>query len=209
MKHKKDTTENTDQTFDEMVNSIVEDAKRTLVETPSDLPTRYKTAEDVFYDQLRQTQAVMTSLIESGTPKEIRAMAAVSKDLLSNYNETTRLRKLSEIECGKVVPIKVLEQYQKDIFPAIASGIDNLKMEILNTLQPNMRPMFETAWNKGYGKFVCTLKEAAGKLQEYLDEAKLEATGATPQKRKKNSETSKQKKSQAATVRHAREKNLS
>lgn len=205
MKRKTLKTENNDDHIDDMVEEMIADARMTMKETPSDLPTRYKEAEDIFYDQLRQTQSVMSAMIESGSAKEIRAMAAVSKDLLGNYNETTRLRKLSEIECGKVVPIKILEQYQKDIFPTIASGIDNLKMEILNTLQPTARAEFEGAWNKGYKKFVTTLKEAAGKLQEYLEDAKMEATGMLP---KKKAGKGVDKKSQSATLRHSREKNL-
>lgn len=78
-------------------------------------------------------------------------------------------------------------------------------MEILNTLEPSARPDFEFAWNKGYKKFITTLKEAAGKLQEYLEEAKMEATGMLP---KKKAGKGVDKKSQSATLRHSREKNL-
>lgn len=199
-----------DKNIDDIVNDMLNEARASMTVIPSDLPARYKLAEDRFYEQLTQTQDVLSAIISEGNAKEIRAMAAVSKDLLYNYNESTRLRKLSEIECGKVIPIKVLEQYQKDIFPAIASGIDNLKLEILNSLQPSTRADFEGAWNKGYAKFINTLKEAADKLQGYLDDARLEATGMAPKKTyRSKKEGTKQKMAEAATRRHSREKNLS
>lgn len=190
-----------------LVDEILTELNTMTVERPSDLVTRYKQAEDTFYDQLRRSQEVLSSCIEEGSPKDIRAMAAVSKDLLNNYNETTRMRKLCEVECGRVVPIKVLENYQKDILPAIASGIDNMRMEIINTLQPQERTAFTAAWNQSYPKFVTVLKEAAKKLDEYLEEARLEATGLQPNKTE-GSVKLKEKLSQSAKLRHSRENNL-
>lgn len=144
---------------------------------PTDVTTRYKEAEDTFYVQLRETQNMLSGMLATEDPKDIRAMASVSKDLLNNYNETVRLRKLNEIECGKYVPISVISLYQKDVFPAIAAGIDSLRMDILNNIKPGARPEFENAWKIGYKKFVAAIKEAAGKLEDYVEQARQEATG--------------------------------
>lgn len=153
---------------------------------------------------------MLTDTIGTDHIRDVRMMAAACKDIMNNYNETCRLRKLAEIECGRVVPMRVLEQYQRDILPAIANGIDNLRMEVTNILQPQERASFQAAWNAAYPKFVSMLGEAAAKLQGYIEEAKREATGNAPTKkeRAKNTAISKEKKAQSAKLRYTRERNM-
>lgn len=169
---------------------------------PADVTTRYKQAEDTFYEQMRETQYILSGMLQSAESKDIRAMAAVSKDLLNNYNETVRLRKLSEIESGSYVPVSVISAYQKDVFPAIAAGIDNLRMDILNHIAPAARPEFEAAWKTGYKKFVVAIKEAADKLEGYMVQARLEATGASAKNTKSSDKMSERRKQTAAAKRN-------
>lgn len=192
------------------LDDIIKQANEQIRETPSDLPSRYKLIEDTFFNQVRSMQDRLNDMVNDGSATVLRSMSGACKDMMNNYNETCRLRKLAEIECGRVVPMRVLEQYQRDILPAVASGIDNLRMEVTNKLQPQERASFQAAWNAAYPKFVDILKDAAGKLEKYIDEAKLEATGNIPKKtqKQKNSAVEKSKMSQRASQRHTRERNL-
>lgn len=171
-----------EENFDDDINSMLAEINASLPESsliPTDVTTRYKQAEDTFYEQMRETQSILSGMLQTAESKDIRAMAAVSKDLLNNYNETVRLRKLSEIESGSYVPVSVISAYQKDVFPAIAAGIDNLRMDITNNISPTFRSEFVNAWNSSYKKFVVAIKEAAEKLELYLEQAKMETTGMT------------------------------
>lgn len=181
------------ENFDDDMNSMMAEIQNSFpaaIPLPTDVSTRYKQAEDTFYEQMRETQFILSGMLQSAESKDIRAMAAVSKDLLNNYNETVRLRKLSEIESGSYVPVSVISSYQKDVFPAIAAGIDNLRMDILNHIAPATRPEFEAAWKIGYKKFVVAIKEAADKLEGYMEQARLEATGVSAKKQANNTKSS-------------------
>lgn len=188
---------------DDVINEMVMNTKM-FDETPSDEPTRYKTVENDYYEQLRRSQDQLDEQMDQGDWIMVDKVARMSKVLLESYNETCRLRKIAEIECGKIIPMSVLENYQKEILPAIASGIDNLRLEVTNKLKPLERASFQAAWNQAYPKFVSVLGEAAGKLQKYIEQAKLEASGNGPNK-KYVSVKERERKEQSARLRHARE----
>lgn len=186
---------------DDLMKSVNEELK--IEKSPSDVMTRYKHAEDTFYDQLQTSQDRLTEMLDLGKASEIRALTAVSKDLLNNYSESVRLRKLAEIESGKYVPITVIEQYQRDVFPSISSGIDNLRVDILNQLKPQERASFDAAWNDSYKKFINCIAEAASRLNDYVEKARNEAVGHATKERFVNSE----KRTQAQIQQHALRRN--
>lgn len=148
---------------------------------------RYRAAEEVFHNQLVSAQDTLTRLLETAATGKMKVsetsnMGRICKDLLGNYNETVRLRKLAEIEEGRLVPMSAVERYQREVLPTIASGIDNLRLDILNGLAPANRPEFETNWKIGYKKFVAILRDAAVKMDEYINEAQQVATGKAANK---------------------------
>lgn len=109
-------------------------------------------------------------------------MTTVCNSLLGNYTEAQRLRKLAQVEEGRYVPMVAIEQYQREVMPSIASGIDNLRMDMLNMLSPNVRTEFENCWKQAYKKFVVKLQECAAKMDEYIKQAQMEATGNAAKK---------------------------
>lgn len=122
--------------------------------------TRYTQVEEDSFAQLRTVQSMMDAELASdagrGTER-LKNLTSICNSLLGNYTEAQRLRKLAQIEEGRYVPMSAIEQYQREVMPSIAAGIDNLRVDILNTLSPNVRAEYDRCWGQAYKKFVVKL----------------------------------------------------
>lgn len=152
------------------MSSIVDESKDNDI-------VRLRAAEDVFFDQLVKGQQRLSDEIWESSPANVKSLTSMNKDLLSAYTDASYKRKMAEIAAGKYVPLKIIERYQSEVLPSIATAIDNLRLGILNAIDVTVRPQFDAAWNGQYRKFVLTLSESIRKLDEYLAQAKAEAGG--------------------------------
>lgn len=172
-------TENLNETIEKIGEQV-----RTLTppDNPQDVPSRFKLAEDKFYELLVAAQQKLEHSIadNEADPSDTRALSGVAKDVMTGYGDAVRARKLAEVEIGKVVPISVLGTYNKKVMPAIATAIDNLRLDILNGLQPAVRAEFERCWKSAYVKFGKSVQEAALSLQKIVEEAQMDAAGKNP-----------------------------
>lgn len=79
--------------------------------------------------------------------------------------------------------------------PAIATAIDNLRLDIINSLNPDMRAAFSRSWDNAYRKFSQSVQEAALQLQKLVVEAQNEAAGRNPSR-------TAERKSQSAKIKY-------
>lgn len=159
-------------------------------------PSRYRTAEDELYKCYTAAQEKLyTSILGDIQPAKQRALSGVVKDVLGCYSDAVRCRKLADIEAGTVVPVSVLGAYNKQVMPAIATAIDNLRLDIINSLNPDMRAAFSRSWDNAYRKFAQSVQEAALQLQKLVMEAQNEAAGRNPSR-------TAERKSQSAKIKY-------
>lgn len=135
----------------------------------------YSTVEQNLLSNMYRTQDLLTAALEDENYSAAKNLSAIHKEVMGNYNEAVRLRKINGVEEGRFIPIDVLETYQNDVFPSIGTAVENLRVDILNMIPENIRPTIELAWRNAYPKFTNAVVQAGNKLDTYVKEVQEQA----------------------------------
>lgn len=135
----------------------------------------YGSMEYNLLTNLYKTESLLTAALNEQRYLDATKLSQVHKDILGNYNEAVRLRKVNGVEEGRFIPAEVLEAYQKDVFPSIATAVENLRIAVLNALPDEMRPFTENAWRAAYPALVDEITAAGDRLNVYVAEVQAQA----------------------------------
>lgn len=151
-------------------------AKKTLkAKDFNNLTEVYSTVEQNLLNNMYKTENLLTFALEDENYSAAKNLSAIHKEIMGNYNEAVRLRKINGVEEGRFIPIDVLETYQNDVFPSIGTAVENLRVDILNVIPENIRPVVEMAWRNAYPKFINAVEQAGDKLDDYVKEVQEQA----------------------------------
>lgn len=151
-------------------------ATKKTADTNTDLTKTYTQIEGDLLGHLTTVQVKLGKALKDNKFADARALSAIHKELMANYNEAVRLRKVNSVEEGRFIPAEVLAAYQEEVFPSIATAIDNLRISVLNSISSDVRPAVEKAWTASYPTMVLALQEAGKKLDEKVAAVRAQAS---------------------------------
>lgn len=136
---------------------------------------KLKAVEETAYLQLRNLQEKTSEAIEEERLADIRTLVSCTKDMLTNYRDAARERRVAEVSEGQMLPITVLHRYKSAFYPRLQAGVEDMRMTIESLLPVSMRAEFKLAWNKAYSRYVDAAREAEESINDYETLAKEEA----------------------------------
>lgn len=142
----------------------------------TNLTSTYTQIEGDLLSHLTTVQTKLGKALKDNKFADARSLSAIHKELMANYNEAVRLRKVNSVEEGRFIPAEVLSAYQDEVFPGIATAIDNLRISVLNSIPSDTRAAVENAWTASYPTFVLAISEAGKKLDERVAAVREQAS---------------------------------
>lgn len=128
-------------------------------------------------EQLARLGELMDTALEAGEVMAVKNLATAQKEVMNCYSEAARLAKVHAVDEGRMVPVEVMGEYQREVFPALARAVDDLHTALLNGVPAAARAGLERTWVASYPAFAEAMRLAGERLSSKLEELRGQAGG--------------------------------